>query len=191
VNGLAKYGTTASQKIFESVKGRMKADVEKLRYQTSFHQVNVTELFQEARIVFFKHFEAYYEDDEQYLRFLFIVVKNKIRNMQRIVYTYANRITNDFSLLHSTGEEPDYHDVWNNVPDPRSLNNVGRKYITMEELKEKCDSTIFNLMEALAAGRHIEDVAAQQQWDVKYLRERLRMELTEKFGEISRVANVS
>lgn len=186
MNGLARYGTTASQRIFERVKGRLKADVEKLRYQTSFRQATITELHQEARILFHQHFEEYYEKEEQYLRFLFIVMKNRIRTMQRVLYTYTNRITNDFTLLRSSKDEPDYHDTWNNVADPAGVDGVGEKCITMEAVKEKCDSVLCHFMEALASGQPIEDVAAKQNWDVKYLQNILRTELVDKFGQISR-----
>lgn len=57
--------------------------VKRLKYGLNVSFLSEEELLQEARLQFFSLFYDFYEDDNQYLKFIFIVVKNRMRNLKR------------------------------------------------------------------------------------------------------------
>ena len=52
-------------------------------------------------MLFFQNFEEYYEADRQYLSFLFICCKNRIRNMQKLQYKREDRFCTDLSRIRN------------------------------------------------------------------------------------------
>lgn len=113
------YGTTACERLYEKLKGKLKNNCKKLLYQTKFQEISLDELMQEATILFFKRFSDYYEEDEQYLRFLFVAVKNKIRTMQQKEYSYINRYKNSTVLEYEHGTQTDYNSQFETFVDSR------------------------------------------------------------------------
>lgn len=127
-----KYGMTAKERVYEKTYPKIVKICEKLKYQTGFRQYSVQEIVQEARILFFKNFEDYYENENQYLKFLFTSVKNRIRSLQLQVYSFENRYKARMGD-ESGGEGRDYQESWNNVADPKTMHH---NRITVEYLEE-------------------------------------------------------
>jgi len=78
------YKVNAIDKIYFRCESRIKAMCRKLVHQSmcgTRYDANV--IIQEARIKFYEAFAEYYDEDQQYLRFLFITIKNQIRNFQK------------------------------------------------------------------------------------------------------------
>jgi hypothetical protein len=126
---MKRYGVRIRDRVYNRCKGQLKGIVAKLQRSTGFYQVPHEELNQEVTILFYNNFEEYYEDDNQYLRFLFICLKNRIRNMQLKEYNYRNRFV---ALKTSEDNEDDYSATWGQVADPEC---TWTKY----EIKEICD----------------------------------------------------
>lgn len=130
------YGKKAVDRIWEKNISKVHHFVNKLQAQTGFYDYSHTELMQEACMLFHKRFEDYYEADEQYLRFLFVAVKNHIRNLQLKTYTRNNRFSTNFLELKSVASDEgvvDYMTAWNNVCDPKNIYRA----IELNDLIEK------------------------------------------------------
>lgn len=110
---MTQYNVLASHKIFERIKTKLVSQTKKLRKQCGFWTATDEELIQEAVIIFFKHFEDYYEEDNKYLRFLFIATKNRIRTMQKETYTYINRYKNS---PNNSDNDSDYYTDLEKIP---------------------------------------------------------------------------
>lgn len=126
---MKRYGVRIRDRVYNRCKGQLRLSVAKLQRSTGFYQVSYEELNQEMAILFYNNFEEYYEEDNQYMRFLFICLKNRIRNMQLKEYNYRNRFV---ALAVPEGNEDDYSSAWGQVADPQC---EWTKY----EIKEICD----------------------------------------------------
>ena len=115
-----RYGVSAVERIFEKMQVELGQDCEKLRYQTGFYIYSSDELMQESRLLFFKNFAGYFENKKQYRRFLFISLKNRIRTLQRVEYTYNNRFKGHMNSDWDA-EIISYDEQFKNVPDPKPV----------------------------------------------------------------------
>ena len=126
------YDSRAKDRLFIKCEADIKKNVKKLMYTTGYQQFNEMECLQEMTILFFQHFEEYYETDRQYLSFLFICMKNKIRNFQRRDIKHQQRYTTDLSQIRyglgvgsqsdqDSGSSDIYKGVWGNVADPSDI----------------------------------------------------------------------
>ena len=88
-----RYGEKTVDRLYRELLPLLKKQTLKVVYYMGFSGFE-DEVMQEARILFYKRFEDYYENDKQYLKFIFICTKNKIRTMQKKEYTYRNRYAN-------------------------------------------------------------------------------------------------
>ena len=114
-----RYGVSAVERIFEKMQDGLVQDCEKLRYQTAFYVYSLDELMQESRLLFFKNFAGYFENQKQYRRFLFISLKNRIRTLQRIEYTYHNRFKGHTNSDWDQ-EVISYDEQFKHIPDNKS-----------------------------------------------------------------------
>ena len=121
------YSVGAVERLHRKLAGKLKNNVAKLAYTTGyFDEANRLECLQEMNILFYQHFEEYYEDDKQYLSFLFICMKNRMRNFQRRDIKHSNRYSTNlemnrkqlgiYSPLDSSTDG--YGSVWGQVEDP-------------------------------------------------------------------------
>jgi DNA-directed RNA polymerase specialized sigma24 family protein len=103
----------------------------KLILHTGYHTGYREEIWQELCMLWFKNFEDKYETDRQYLSFLFICLKNRIRNMQKKQYTHEHRFTTGLGFIRSSlkitgsaesegAQEVEYNAVWGQVKNPSS-----------------------------------------------------------------------
>jgi len=76
-------------KCFDRSKNKIKFMLMKLKYQLGFDGP-LEELMSEAQEKYIKCFVEVYETDEQFLRYLFIVMKNRIRDLRFKEYRYRN-----------------------------------------------------------------------------------------------------
>lgn len=85
------YGECAADRILRRNLHQLRKNLRKIRMQTGGYHWPEEELWNEMVKLFHKNFEDYYETDNQYLRFLFISMKNKVRSMQRKSLSYNKR----------------------------------------------------------------------------------------------------
>lgn len=130
---MRNYGETAVDRLYKKLKQDITDICRKILYQTGFYYMSVEELEQEARILFFTRFEEYYETNNQYLRFLFIAIKNKVRTEQKKTYRYVNRFKN---MPPMDDEEPDFHKALENV--------AGKNFhgISMDEVRKELQCSV-------------------------------------------------
>lgn len=120
------YHSRAVDRIYAKLKPKLEANAKKLVGQTGYFTCDYQEIWQEISILFYEHFEEYYESDSQYLSFLYICLKNRIRNFQRRDYTHHNRESTDLNMIRNkVGLQPDhkqgidhYQATWGQVEDP-------------------------------------------------------------------------
>ncbi len=93
-------GDTALE-VWERLEGKMIVIISKLKYKYKFTTTPMEEIVSEVRMKFHELYYNVYEKDEQFLRFMFIVTKNIIHDMQRKEYRYANRHSCDLNKLRS------------------------------------------------------------------------------------------
>ena len=78
-----QYKLNAVDKIYQRCEKQLNAMCRKLVHQNKCgNRYDANTITQEARIKFYEAFAEYYDEDQQYLRFLFITIKNQIRNFQ-------------------------------------------------------------------------------------------------------------
>jgi len=110
------YGLTTPDRILVRCEQKLKGQSEKLRNSMCFTAYTKLEIYQEAVILFHKNFEDYYEDDKQYLRFLFIATKNRIRNLLKTFNKYESRYKGKlYTPSMNDGNEDNYIEAMNNV----------------------------------------------------------------------------
>lgn len=121
------YRSRAVDRLFIKNTPQLKNNVNKLIQHTGYYTGSRDEVWQEMCMLFYKNFEDKYETDRQYLSFLFICLKNRIRNMQKKQYTRENRFIMDLGTLgnvvgarRNEGSELNYNAVWGQVKDPSS-----------------------------------------------------------------------
>ncbi len=98
------YGTSAAERVLAKNEHLLRKQTEKLQAQLTFFEYTRAELYQEVLLLFFKNFEDYYEEDGQYLRFLFIATKNKIINIKKQRAVWANRFKNEVAVANPEEE---------------------------------------------------------------------------------------
>ena len=148
---MRNYHLRAVDRIYAKVQPQLKSNARKLINTTGYYTGDFDEIWQEMTLLFYTHFGEYYESDKQYLSFLFVCLKNKIRNFQRRDYRHAERYTGDpivisygLGINGYAGEEPDYNGVWGQVPDPSN------------DWKE------FELLEITEKAKHMMDVQGRE-----------------------------
>lgn len=143
------YRTRAVDRLFKKNEQRLKENVRKLILTTGYYISDPEEMLQEMCILFYKNFAEFYEDDRQYLSFLFICMKNKIRNHQRKEYTNINRFTTDLNSLRShtktsaesdSGQTISYSNIWGQVKDPHCVWTRNQMIEIVEKAKHHLNS---------------------------------------------------
>ena len=120
------YQARAVDRLFKKNVSSLRRNLSKLVQTTSYYTGDENEIWQELCILWYQNFEEYYETDRQYLSFLFICLKNRIRNMQKKQYTREGRYSSDLTMLCSSSniylkeESMNYQSVWGQVKDPSS-----------------------------------------------------------------------
>jgi len=137
------YGESACERLYKKLTPKLKSNCRSVQYQTKFYEWSAEELFQEMTILFFNRFEDYYETDNQYVRFLFICMKNKVRTIQQREYKYINRMKNTIQVDYEHGAVQDYNKQFEAVVDHRDFFKVP---VTMEYFKEHLGETEFEVL---------------------------------------------
>ncbi len=123
------YQSRAVDRVFKRNVTQLKHNVNKLIATTGYYTCTRSEVWQEMCVLFHNNFEEYYESDRQYLSFLFICLKNRIRNMQKSQYNREYRYTLDLGNIRASLNIPtndrehirnnEYSAVWGQVADPK------------------------------------------------------------------------
>jgi hypothetical protein len=119
------YQSRAVDRVFNRNITALRNNMNKLIATTGYYTCTKAEVWQEMCLLFYQNFEEYYEADRQYLSFLFICLKNRIRNMQKSQYNREGRYSTDTAILGAqigalNDEQTSYQDIWGQVPDPDS-----------------------------------------------------------------------
>jgi len=171
------YESRAVDRLFKKNEQQLKNNLNKLICHTGYFSCNRDEVWQELCILFYQNFTEYYETDRQYLSFLFICLKNRIRNMQKKQYTYEGRFTTDLTSIQSnlgirqgdteTGRSADqYTATWGQVSSPSSQFDE----MEIQEIIQKSRQLLDNV------GKEVFDMILTDRKAVKEVNEAMRLQ---------------
>jgi len=163
-------------KIYSRVEFKITEMVEKLRVNNGMFEKTVDELKQECVEMFYNKFEEYYETDSQYCSFLYICMRNRIRNIRRSMNVRNKHETNDISILHSAEDDLDYGKIWGNIPDPKS---VKQPPFNIEQVFVKVSPVAQEVIEHIICGKTKNETAKSMGVKVKQIEEILNGEVLE------------
>jgi DNA-directed RNA polymerase specialized sigma24 family protein len=160
------YHSKAVDRLFQRNESKLKQNMNKLIATTGFYTGSREEVWQELCILFYQNFVEYYETDRQYLSFLFICLKNRIRNMQKKQYTREGRFITDLGSIqsglgiHKGADDSStftdqYESTWGQVQDPcNSFNDMEMQEIITNS-KKLLDKVGQEVLDALMCDRHV------------------------------------
>ena len=140
-------------KVWLRLERKMINIVEKLRAKHKFFTIQVEEIMSEVQWKFVSLFYEKYEDDNQYLRFMFIVSKNVIHDMQRKEYRYTNKHSCDLTKLRNKFRIPlqgnnnvddEYLRIINEMAVDNKFENSQVETLIFKELKEQVETRLEN-----------------------------------------------
>jgi RNA polymerase sigma factor (sigma-70 family) len=102
--------------IFEKNKPKIIIMLNKLQVQLGFY-LQPEESINECMTKWIDCFETTYEDDEQFMRYMFVVMKNRIKDLKRLYYRYQAMHVSDPSRISKSqdGEDSGHVRVWNEM----------------------------------------------------------------------------
>lgn len=142
------YGEKAVDRIFKRNADKLRKNLKKIIFQTGGFYWETEELWNEFVTLFYKNFEDYYETDNQYLRFLFISMKNKIRSMQRKSMSYNRRYKG--RIITNLGDEKvEYNSQFDMLSKwaprfPRNIHHGYEEYACEEKLSMRYFADLLN-----------------------------------------------
>ncbi len=104
--------------IFERCKTDIKTMLYTIQKQLHYYENDQEHLLNEAQARWVECFDKY-EEDKQYLHYMFVVMKNKVRDIRRLQYRYSNTHISDPAKLATaftdTGEATGHVRAWNEM----------------------------------------------------------------------------
>lgn len=101
--------------VFERCKPQIITLLFKLQKQLDYY-CDINELISEAQERWVTCFRTIYEEDKQFLRYMFVVMKNRIKDLKRDRWRYQRTHISDPMKICAGIEEPDGHvRVWNEM----------------------------------------------------------------------------
>lgn len=169
------YGANVLQKIYDRVSSRLHMFTEKLCFNEGLQHEDMRVLMQECRILFFSKFEDYYEDDDQYCNFLYICMRNRLRNMKRSEYVRGKHIVDIASIC--CDQDIEYQQTWGNVPDPRSIKE--KPAFDIEIVMSVVSGTAQEIIDGIILGKSIKKIASEMNMKQREVEGILRGEIKE------------
>ena len=152
----------AVERIWKTQKDRIKGVAQSIYYKRALYNVGYTfeDFFANVQRIFFANFYQYYEEDEQYARFMQTCILNHAKSFLAKEYRRGKYIINDPAhIVQESGlaiksEQITYEQVWNNLGNNTCL----QKYEALDlvcavekKLSEQSKKILALLLEGLTA----------------------------------------
>lgn len=169
-----RYGVSPLEKIRERNHSKLKEIANQLKNQESIYTNSSLEVYQELLILFYKNFEDYYESDEQYMKFLFICLRNRLRNVRKKDNTYSSRFLTIDKLAGDEEDGGGYLKAWEMFEDSKSVVKVN----VISEICKLVDEKTRSFIECVSHGKTSEQIKEElniNHEDLQEMREKIKV----------------
>ena len=128
--------------VWERNEYKVKKIINDLKNRYKFYIMTTDEILPDVQSKFHELWAEYWDDDEQYLRFFFVVTKNLIHTLQRREYRYANK--HHSNLQGKNGEETNYIRILSEIAIDKNTENNIDEQIKHNEIVEQVLELLIN-----------------------------------------------